>query len=187
MMPCPHHLRSDLATQLRVGPPLYLVVADLNTSTGSRDVEAVCGVSGCAVNSLANQVRADWARTCLGVGRTGCWCARKRPSLPPLPPGGPHSCLPAAAAPCACSARTRRWRRRRATRALRTLPPAPPCGWTTFWPGSTRASPSALLRGAGLGVFAEIACWRASEAQPGPQQVRSCCCWGRLGACRFVD
>ncbi len=60
----------SIATQLRVGPPLYLVVKDLNVSVDSTDVTAVCGVSGCAVNSLANQV-------CLCV----CVCVARTPFL----------------------------------------------------------------------------------------------------------
>jgi hypothetical protein len=46
----------DLASSIRVGPPLFFVVRDLNVSVSSPDVASVCAISGCAPNSLLNQV-----------------------------------------------------------------------------------------------------------------------------------
>jgi len=48
---------SDVASVLRVGPPLFLVVEDLNMSRSATDVNRICSVSGCDDRSLMNQVR----------------------------------------------------------------------------------------------------------------------------------
>ncbi|KAJ9512863.1 hypothetical protein QJQ45_029163, partial [Haematococcus lacustris] len=48
----------DLAEVLRVGPPLFLVVEDLNLSRASPHVNALCSTSGCDQDSLLNQVAA---------------------------------------------------------------------------------------------------------------------------------
>ena len=47
----------DVYGYLRVGPPLLLVVKDLNMSRKSKDINAVCSIAGCRDNSLLNQVR----------------------------------------------------------------------------------------------------------------------------------
>ena len=47
---------SDVTSTLRVGPPLFLVVRDLNLSTASPDVDRVCSVVRCDDDSLVNQV-----------------------------------------------------------------------------------------------------------------------------------
>ncbi|KAF5832735.1 hypothetical protein DUNSADRAFT_11285 [Dunaliella salina] len=52
----------DLASSIRVGPPLFFVVEDLNVSVSSPDVNSVCAIAGCAPNSLLSQV-ASAART----------------------------------------------------------------------------------------------------------------------------
>ncbi len=46
----------DVTSALRVGPPLFLVVKDLNLSTAAPDVDRVCSVAGCDDGSLVNQV-----------------------------------------------------------------------------------------------------------------------------------
>ena len=46
----------DVTDVLRIGPPLFLVVKDLNLSTASPDVDRVCSVAGCDDGSLVNQV-----------------------------------------------------------------------------------------------------------------------------------
>lgn len=51
---CSHR---DLASSIRVGPPLFFVVKDLNVSIDAPDVSSVCAISGCAPNSMLNQVR----------------------------------------------------------------------------------------------------------------------------------
>ncbi|GFR48082.1 hypothetical protein Agub_g9921, partial [Astrephomene gubernaculifera] len=48
----------DLLQQLRVGPPLLLVVRDLDLRPEAGQVERLCGVAGCAQDSLANRVSA---------------------------------------------------------------------------------------------------------------------------------
>jgi len=52
----------DLASSIRVGPPLFFVVEGLNVSVSSPDVNSVCAIAGCAPNSLLSQV-ASAART----------------------------------------------------------------------------------------------------------------------------
>ncbi|CAL8466999.1 g6535 [Coccomyxa elongata] len=52
----------DVYEYLRVGPPLLLVVNNLNMSRSSGDVNAVCSISGCSDTSLLNLV-ANAART----------------------------------------------------------------------------------------------------------------------------
>ena len=47
----------DVTGALRVGPPLFLVVRDLNLSAAAPDVGRVCSVAGCDDGSLVNQVR----------------------------------------------------------------------------------------------------------------------------------
>ena len=47
----------DVYGYLRVGPPLLLVVKDLNMSRKSEDINAVCSIAGCRDDSLLNQVR----------------------------------------------------------------------------------------------------------------------------------
>ena len=47
----------DVYGYLRVGPPLLLVVQDLNMTRHSPDIDAVCSISGCRDDSLLNQVR----------------------------------------------------------------------------------------------------------------------------------
>ena len=54
--PPPQAYYSDLLSQLRVGPPLFLVVRGLNVTPESHDINNVCSVSGCSTNSLLNQV-----------------------------------------------------------------------------------------------------------------------------------
>ena len=46
----------DVLRDLRVGPPLLLVVNNLNVSREAPDINRVCSVSGCDPNSLLNQV-----------------------------------------------------------------------------------------------------------------------------------
>ncbi len=46
----------DVYEYLRVGPPLLLVVNNLNMSRSSSDVNAVCSISGCSDTSLLNLV-----------------------------------------------------------------------------------------------------------------------------------
>ncbi|KAJ9512509.1 hypothetical protein QJQ45_018994, partial [Haematococcus lacustris] len=45
----------DLAEVLRVGPPLFLVVEDLNLSRASPHINALCSTSGCDQDSMLNQ------------------------------------------------------------------------------------------------------------------------------------
>ncbi|EIE26672.1 multidrug efflux transporter AcrB transmembrane domain-containing protein [Coccomyxa subellipsoidea C-169] len=52
----------DVYEYLRVGPPLLLVVNNLNMTRSSGDINAVCSISGCNDSSLLNQV-ANAART----------------------------------------------------------------------------------------------------------------------------
>ncbi|GIL49416.1 hypothetical protein Vafri_5759 [Volvox africanus] len=49
---------SDIMRYLRVGPPLLLVVRDLDLDPAARQVERVCAVSGCDQDSLLNRVSA---------------------------------------------------------------------------------------------------------------------------------
>lgn len=51
----------DVAQVLRVGPPLYFVVRNLNVSEGAPDVGRICSVAGCDPGSLVSRV-ADAAR-----------------------------------------------------------------------------------------------------------------------------
>eukprot|EP00887_Chlorella_sp_A99_P002624 scaffold6.g2624.t1 len=55
----------DVLDCLRVGPPLMLVVRNLNVSEAAPDVNRTCSVSGCDPDSLLNRVtaasRASWA------------------------------------------------------------------------------------------------------------------------------
>ncbi len=53
--------------QLRVGPPLLLVVEGMDLDPAARHVERVCGVSGCDTDSLVNRVGAAL------VGRACTW------------------------------------------------------------------------------------------------------------------
>lgn len=46
----------DVYGYLRVGPPLLLVVQELNMTRHSPDIDAVCSISGCRDDSLLNQV-----------------------------------------------------------------------------------------------------------------------------------
>lgn len=46
---------SDVASVLRVGPPLFLVVEALNVSRAAPDVNRTCSVAGCDDRSLMNQ------------------------------------------------------------------------------------------------------------------------------------
>ena len=39
-----------------MGPPLLIVVNNLNVSREAKDIDRVCAVSGCDPNSLLNQV-----------------------------------------------------------------------------------------------------------------------------------
>jgi Niemann-Pick C1 protein len=48
----------DVFGFLRVGPPLMLVVNNLNVSRDSGDVNSVCSIAGCQDDSLLNRVRA---------------------------------------------------------------------------------------------------------------------------------
>ncbi|KXZ53205.1 hypothetical protein GPECTOR_7g1098 [Gonium pectorale] len=48
----------DLMSQLRVGPPLLLVVRELDLDPSVRQVERICGVAGCDTDSLVNRVAA---------------------------------------------------------------------------------------------------------------------------------
>ncbi len=52
----------DVTSALRVGPPLFLVVRDLNLSTAAPDVDRVCSVAGCDDGSLVNQVSSQSCR-----------------------------------------------------------------------------------------------------------------------------
>ncbi|GLI64747.1 hypothetical protein VaNZ11_008114, partial [Volvox africanus] len=49
---------SDIMRYLRVGPPLLLVVRDMDLDPAARQVERVCAVSGCDQDSLLNRVSA---------------------------------------------------------------------------------------------------------------------------------
>ncbi|KAL3681041.1 hypothetical protein R1sor_023997 [Riccia sorocarpa] len=46
----------NLTEHLRVGPPVYFVVKDLNYSTESNQVNLLCSISHCEPNSLVNEV-----------------------------------------------------------------------------------------------------------------------------------
>lgn len=46
---------------MRVGPPVMLVVRDLNLNDGSASINKVCSVSGCDPDSLLNKV---WSPHC---------------------------------------------------------------------------------------------------------------------------
>ena len=52
----------DVYGYLRVGPPLLLVVKDLNMSRKSEDINAVCSIAGCRDDSLLNQVQIQTRR-----------------------------------------------------------------------------------------------------------------------------
>ena len=54
----------DVLRDLRVGPPLLVMVNNLNISRDAPDINRVCSVSGCDTNSLLNQVR--WGPQCIG-------------------------------------------------------------------------------------------------------------------------
>lgn len=58
---------SDVLSVLRVGPPLMLVVRDMNLSAQAPDVNRVCAVAGCDRDSLMNQVglAGAWSLLCL--------------------------------------------------------------------------------------------------------------------------
>ena len=64
-----HAPRSDVLAQLRVGPPLLLVVEDLDLDPAARQVEALCGVAGCDPDSLVNRVRRRGGGGVRGWGR----------------------------------------------------------------------------------------------------------------------
>lgn len=66
----------DALGQLRVGPPLFLVVRGLNLSTASPDVAHVCGISGCHPNSLVNRVAAAAAAPGKHLLQHVCWNPR---------------------------------------------------------------------------------------------------------------
>ena len=53
----------DLYDKLRVGPPLYFVVEDINVTRNSPDVDAICSVAGCDDDSFVNRV----SRNCVGA------------------------------------------------------------------------------------------------------------------------
>ena len=55
----------DVYGYLRVGPPLLLVVKDINMSRHAEDIDAVCSIAGCRDDSLLSQV---W----LVLGQTVC-------------------------------------------------------------------------------------------------------------------
>ena len=48
----------DALGQLRTGPPLFLVVRNLNLSDAAPDLRRVCGISGCDPHSLVNRLAA---------------------------------------------------------------------------------------------------------------------------------
>ena len=58
----------DLYGNLRVGPPLYLVVRGLNVSGASGDADKVCSVAGCRRDSLGTRVRGAPGMGSLGEG-----------------------------------------------------------------------------------------------------------------------
>lgn len=46
----------DIGQYLRVGPPLFLVVNNINVTEGSGQVDQLCSISGCKPDSLANRI-----------------------------------------------------------------------------------------------------------------------------------
>jgi Niemann-Pick C1 protein len=64
--------------QLRVGPPLFLVVRGLNMDPAAADINTVCSISGCRKDSLLTRVSGPGSCTCVAGagGRLG------RPSAP---------------------------------------------------------------------------------------------------------
>ena len=42
----------------RVGPPVMYAVRDMNISSGSEDIDAICGAAGCDDDSLVNRITA---------------------------------------------------------------------------------------------------------------------------------
>ncbi len=48
---------ADVTSVMRVGPPVFFVVRDLNMSRHAPDTNRVCSISGCDDSSLLNQVR----------------------------------------------------------------------------------------------------------------------------------
>ncbi|WOL10757.1 Niemann-Pick C1 protein-like [Canna indica] len=46
----------DLATYLRVGPPLYFVLKNFNYSSNSGDTNQICSINQCNSNSLLNEI-----------------------------------------------------------------------------------------------------------------------------------
>lgn len=47
---------TDLYAVLRIGPPLYFVVPEIDMDPQSPDVDMVCSVSGCNDTSFVNEV-----------------------------------------------------------------------------------------------------------------------------------
>ena len=47
---------TDLYAVLRIGPPLYFVVPDINMDPQASDVNMICSVAGCNDTSFANEV-----------------------------------------------------------------------------------------------------------------------------------
>ncbi|QDZ19863.1 SSD domain-containing protein [Chloropicon primus] len=47
----------DIATQLRVGPPVYFVQKHMNVQPDSDDVNKTCATAGCMSNSMLNQIQ----------------------------------------------------------------------------------------------------------------------------------
>lgn len=48
---------NDLASQLRVGPPVYFVVENMDLHPTSKDVNKTCATAGCDPNSMLNQIQ----------------------------------------------------------------------------------------------------------------------------------
>ncbi len=50
----------DVIEGLRVGPPLFFVVSDINVTREAGDLDKVCSISGCRQDSLASRVSGCW-------------------------------------------------------------------------------------------------------------------------------
>ena len=61
------HYFQDVYSVLRVGPPLMLVVRNLNISNAAPDVDRVCSIAGCNDTSLLNQVPAINPEGCTSI------------------------------------------------------------------------------------------------------------------------
>lgn len=141
---------NDVYEYLRVGPPLLLVVKNLNMSRGSSNIDVVCSISGCNDSSLLNQVEPNHRVAYMEretrhsfikmhLGMTWGFLCNVRPAQMLQRVKDMRRCrLTDHVSPCA-----RRWRQQRARRSRATSRRRWPPGWTTSCHGSRRRSRAA--------------------------------------------